>query len=201
MKIAKIFRTADVLSESRSRDLQNIKRIGKNVIVVIYRYCFYSSPPLVDILPRCFKVFTLRSYFGFMNYTWLKNLQESALWCGSGIGCQLIWRKRYFLTGGTAEEGSSGKIIRNRHWHCCCGVFFFCRRIMRVVVYEVGSTSHLASVHKWNAPSSTLLQLSLRKDLGPFSYKVGAWGVTALNTIIHGQIFTWLWTVIGVTFD
>ena len=124
MKIAKIFRTADVLSESRSRDLQNIKRIGKNVIVVIYRYCFYSSPPLVDILPRCFKVFTLRSYFGFMNYTWLKNLQESALWCGSGIGCQLIWRKRYFLTGGTAEEGSSGKIIRNRHWHCCCGVFF-----------------------------------------------------------------------------
>jgi hypothetical protein len=119
-----------------------------------------------------------------------KLLQESALLCGSEIGCQLRWRKRYFLTGGTAEDGSRGKIIVTDAGIVV--VEFFRRRIMRVAVYEVGSISQLASVHTWNAPSSTLLQLSLRKDLGPFSYKEGAWGVTSSNTIIHGQLFIWI---------
>ena len=40
-----------------------------------------------------------------------KLLQESALLCSSEIGGQLRWRKRYFLTGGIAEDGSRGKII------------------------------------------------------------------------------------------
>jgi len=54
MKIAKIFKTTDLLSENRTRDLQNIKRIGKNVIAVMYHYSFYSSPSLVDFLRQMF---------------------------------------------------------------------------------------------------------------------------------------------------
>jgi hypothetical protein len=54
MGIGKIFKTADLLSENRTRDLQNFKRIGKNVIAVVYHYSFYSSPTLVDFLRQMF---------------------------------------------------------------------------------------------------------------------------------------------------
>ena len=155
--------------------------VGKTWSLVCNITAFTAALPWLTSCPNVLQ----SSHWEPTSELWIllgsKLLQESALWCGSGKGCQLIWRKRYFLTGGTAEDESRGKIIVTD-----TGIvvveFFFCRHKMSVVVCEVGSTTQLASVHAWNAPSSTLLQPSLRKDLGPFSYKEGAWGVTSSNT-------------------
>jgi len=37
-----------------------------------------------------------------------------------------------------------------------------------------------------------IIELSLRKDLGPFSYKEGAWGFISSNTVFHEQLFIWI---------
>jgi hypothetical protein len=90
----------------------------------MYHYSFHSSPPLVDILPRCCKVFTLRTYLGIMNFTGLKTFTTKCFVMRLWNRLSTYLKKALFSHSWNCGRREWAEDYSNRHWYCCCGIFF-----------------------------------------------------------------------------